>query len=116
MSETKHPAWARHFDAIGDEFLRLTAVCDVNLKDPGVVERIIKNDATVCGRNNPIGFRKLRELLMATFNSANKAVDRIGADETRSIMEAIIERLDRQRALGGTGAAPRPKSGTDEPT
>ena len=32
------------------------------------------------------------------------------------IIDAIIERLDRQRALGGTGAAPRPKSSTDKPT
>ena len=83
MSETEHPAWARHLDAIGDEFMRLTIACDVNLKDPGVVERILKNDETVCGTNNPIGFRKLHELLMATFNSVNKAIDRIGADETR---------------------------------
>jgi len=100
---TKHPAWARHLDVIGDELLRLTTICDVQLREPGVVERVLKNDETVCGKKNPIGFRKLRELLMATFSSVNKATDRIGADETKLIVDAIKERLDRRRELGGTG-------------
>ena len=99
---TKHRIWTRHLDAIGDELVRLTTVCGVNLREQGVVERILKNDATVCSKRNPIGFRKLRELLMATFNSLNKAIDRIGADDTRLIVEAIVERVDRQRELGGT--------------
>jgi uncharacterized protein (DUF2342 family) len=99
---TKHPAWERHLDAIGDELLRLTTVCGVNLQDPGVVDRILKNDEKVCGKNNPIGFRKLRELLMATFGSVNKAIDRIGPEQTKEIVDAIKERLDRRRELGGT--------------
>ena len=99
---TKHPAWERHLDAIGDELLRLTTVCGVNLQEPGVVERILKNDEKVCGKKNPIGFRKLRELLLATFGSVNKAIDRIGPDQTKQIVDAIKERLDRRRELGGT--------------
>ena len=106
MSEPISPAWARHFDTIGDELLRLTTVCGVNLREPGVVERIVKNDETVCTKRNAIGFRKLRDLVMATFSSLNKAADRIGPDETRLIVEAIMERLDRRRELGGTSAKP----------
>jgi hypothetical protein len=103
----KHRAWSRHLDAIGDELLRLTTICDVQLREPGVIERVLKNDETVCGKKNPIGFRKLRELLVATFSSVNKATDRIGASETKLIVDAIKERLDRQRELGGT--APKRK-------
>jgi hypothetical protein len=99
---SKHAAWSRHLDAIGDELLRLTTVCGVDLRESGVIERIIKNDETVCTKPNPIGFRKLRELVMATFNSLGKAIDRIGPQETQMIVEAIRERLDHQRELGGT--------------
>ena len=102
MTEIKNAAWLRHLDSIGDELLRLTTVCGVDLRQPGVVERIVKNDETVCGKRNPIGFRKLRELVMATFDSLNKAVDRIGPDETAVIVAAIMERLDQRRELGGT--------------
>lgn len=102
MSDIKNTAWQRHLDAIGDELLRLTTVCGVNLRDPGVIERVIKNDETVCTKPNPIGFRKLRELVMATFNSLGKAMDRIGPKETQMIVDAIRERLDHQRELGGT--------------
>jgi hypothetical protein len=102
MTDSKHTPWVRHLDAIGDELMRLSIACDVRLRDPGVVDRILKNDETVCGKKNAIGFRKLHNLIKATFSSVNKSVDRIGSRETKLITQAIIERLDRKRALGGT--------------
>lgn len=110
MTETKHPAWQRHLDAIGEELLHLTIACDVRLRDPGVVDRILNNDETVCGRKNPIGFRKLRALVMATFNSLNKAIDRIGPEEVKLITDAIVERTERLRAAGQAGGG-KPSGG-----
>jgi hypothetical protein len=107
MTETRHPAWQRHLDSIADELLRLCIACDVRLRDPGVIERIIKDDASVCGTKNPIGFRKLRALVMATFNSLGKAIDRIGPEETKAITNAIAERVDRQREAGSGKPAGR---------
>lgn len=106
MTESKHPAWQRHLDAIGEELLHLSIACDVRLRDPGVIDRIIKDDETVCGTKNPIGFRKLRALVMATFSSLNKAIDRIGPDEVKMITDGIVERMDRLRALGSGKASP----------
>ncbi|MBL8201578.1 MAG: hypothetical protein JNK40_11440 [Chromatiales bacterium] len=103
MTESKHTPWVRHLDAIGDELMRLSIACDLRLRDPGVIDRILKNDDTVCGTRNPIGFQKLQSLVKATFSSVNKSVDRIGLEETQQITQAIIERLDRNRAIGGTG-------------
>jgi hypothetical protein len=100
MSGTKHPAWERHLDAIGDELSRLTIACNLRLRDPGVMDRVLKGDETVCGTPNPIGFRKLRSLVMATFGSLNKAVDRIGPDELKTITDAIVERVERLREVG----------------
>ena len=103
MTDTdfKNPAWLRHLDAIGDELLRLTAVCDVNLRETGVVERILKNDESVCGKRNPIGFRKLHELVIGAIDSLNKSADRIGPDETAAMVKAIMDRLDKRRELAG---------------
>jgi hypothetical protein len=103
MTETKHPAWARHLDGIGEELLRLSIACNLRLRDPGVVERILKGDETVCGTKNPIGFRKLRSLLQATVSSVNKAVDRIGADELKVITDGIVARMDALQTRGGAG-------------
>jgi hypothetical protein len=108
MNESQRSPWLRHFDVIGDELMRLAIACEVQLRQPDVVDRVLKNDASVCGRNNPIGFRKLRELLMAAFGSIDKAVDRIGPAETKLLIDAIIERLDRQRELGGSAPARSP--------
>ena len=108
MTTSKETPWVRHLDAIGDELMRLAVACDVRLRDPGVVERILKNDETVCGRKNAIGFKKLHNLVAATFSSLNKAADRIGPDETKMIVDEITRRLDQRRELGGTAKKPKP--------
>ena len=102
MSREFNPQWSRHLDGIAEELLRLAIACDLRLRDPGVVERILKNDPTVCGRRNPRGFEKLRRLLMATYDSLGKAIDRIGPAETRKIAEAIAERMRERRDSPGT--------------
>lgn len=113
MAKSTHTPWVRHLDAIGDELMRLAIACDVQLREPGVVDRILRNDESVCGVRNPVGFRKLQSLIKATFSSVNKSIDRIGAEETSQITAAIMERLDRARALGGTLKDPAPGRGDD---
>ena len=102
MAGSKHEIWVRHLDGIATELLRMAIACDVILREPGVIERILNNDETVCGRQNPQAFRKLRSLVMATYQSLNMAIDRIGPEETKMIRDAIIERTEKLRVLGGT--------------
>ncbi len=103
MTNKANPQWTRHLEGIADELLHLAVACDVRLRKPGVVERIMKGDMSVCGRKNKIGFEKLRKLLMATYDSLGKAVDRIGPEETRKIRDAIAAHMDKRR--DGLGAA-----------
>lgn len=105
MTKETNPQWTRHLEGIADELLRLTIACDVRLRDPGVIERIIRNDMSVCGRKNKIGFDKLRKLLMATYDSLGKAVDRIGPEETKQIVDAITGEMERRRDGPATTAA-----------
>jgi hypothetical protein len=101
MTDTKHAAWKRHLEGIANELLRLSIACDVRLREPGVVERILRDDATVCGRNNPEAFRKLRNLVMATYDSLGKSIDRIGPEDTKMIGDAITARIAELRDSGG---------------
>ncbi len=102
MTQDFNPQWSRHLDGIAEELMRLAIACDLRLRDPGVIERILRNDETVCGRKNPRAFDKLRKLLMATYDSLGKAIDRIGPGETRRIADAIAERLRGRRDSPGT--------------
>ncbi len=102
MAGSNHQIWVRHLGGIATELVRMAVACDVILREPGVIERILSNDETVCGRQNPQAFRKLRSLVMATYQSLNMAIDRIGPEETKMIRDAIIERTEKLRVLGGT--------------
>jgi hypothetical protein len=101
MEDGLNPQWERHFEGIADELLSLAIACNVRLREPGVIERVLKNDLTVCGRKNEEGFRKLRSLLVAFYDSVGKAVERIGPEDTKKIIEAITEQKKRLRDSGG---------------
>ena len=101
MADSKHAVWQRHLDGIANELLRLSIACDLRLRDPGVIDRVLKDDATVCGRKNPEAFRKLRKLVMATYDSLGKSIDRIGPEDTKMITDAIAARIAERRDSGG---------------
>ena len=102
MTEDLNPQWERHFEGIADELLNLAIACDVRLRETGVIERVLRNDISVCGRKNADSFRKMRSVLIAFYNSVGKAADRIGPEDTKKIIEAIKERKMKLRDSGGS--------------
>jgi hypothetical protein len=105
MTEARNPAWSRHLGALGDELSRQAVACGVNLRDPGVIERVLRNDESVCTIKSPVGFRKLHQALQATYSSLNKGIERLGPAEIKLIFDEVQKHLDDRRAAG-RGAAP----------
>ena len=88
-----HQRWLKHFEAIDFEIGQLAKVCQIPLLDPGVIERVLHNDALVCGHQNERAFSKLRQLLMMHYSVRDRAVVAIGQQETIAIIADIVERL-----------------------
>lgn len=97
MSDAKDPVyrvlWTEDLEQVDREIVRLAALCQVKLFQPGVIGRVLKNDASVCGTANAAGFRKLRELILLHLGIRKKSVDAFGAAQTAAIESYIIERL-----------------------
>ena len=89
MAEFKHTYWGRQIDNIARELSRLAIICDIELGRPGLAERILKNDDSVCGRNNPKVFRQIRQHLMALFTLEGRAIERLGPEDTREILDQV---------------------------
>jgi hypothetical protein len=85
--------WAGQLSEVDKEVARLASICKVQLLDPGVVQRVIGNDASVCGVSNKLAFDKLRTALLIHYAVMEKSFDRLGVDETRRIVDGIVARL-----------------------
>ncbi len=95
--------WGKNLDDVDREVARLAIACNVRILDPGVIERVLKNDASVCGTKNPTGFEKLRSTLMMHYRIRDQATGALGEAQTRELVEKIVARL-RERIgdrLGG---------------
>lgn len=97
---TEHPDlppawWAENLEALDREIARLALLCEVRILDPGVIERVLKKDASVCGTENPAAFAKLRNMVMMHFAVREKSIDAIGQAQTVAVEDYIIERLKK---------------------
>jgi len=88
--------WSKHFEEIDKEIAKYASLCKVRLLDPGVIQRVLNDDATVCGTANAAMFKKLRSLLMMHYSVREKAVVALGPQETLRLVDEIVTRL-RQR-------------------
>jgi hypothetical protein len=85
--------WAKNIDELDREIGRLCVLCQVRILDPGIIERVLRKDASVCGTSNPVAFAKLHDLLMLYFANRQKAVAAVGQLQTAQIEAHVIEEL-----------------------
>ncbi|HEY4368624.1 MAG TPA: hypothetical protein VGN07_15420 [Steroidobacteraceae bacterium] len=83
------------------EIARLAAICDIRMLDPGVIERVIANDATVCRRKTPKAFRQLRSLVKMHYSLVSDSLQALGPEDSGKILDDIRTRLRAQFDLGG---------------
>jgi hypothetical protein len=100
MAEFKHTYWGRQIDNIARELSRQAIICDIELGKPGLAERVLKNDESVCGRKNPKVFKLMRQHLMALFSLEAAAVERLGAEDTKEILDQVRAAIVELRQAG----------------
>ena len=89
------PWWLHNLDEVDREIARLATLCGVRVLDPGVIERVLHNDASVSRSSNALAFKKLRELIMLHFAIRQKSAEAVGQAETAEIERYVIESLKK---------------------
>lgn len=87
--------WGRNLEELDREIGRLALICQVRLLDPGVIDRVLQGDDSVCGTSNRLAFEKLHMLLRMHFVIRQKSADELGQRRTFDIETYVIERLRR---------------------
>jgi hypothetical protein len=98
--------WAKNLDDVAREAARLATICNVKILNPGVIERVLENDASVCGTSNRAAFAKLRSALIMNYHIRGKTAGVIGEANTAKVIEEIVERIKKQTADRLGGASP----------
>ena len=97
MSKSKHTYWSGQIDNLVAEMSRLCIACNINMLEPGVAERVLKGDQSVCGCKNPEVFEKLRKHLMAFCHVEERAIKRLGVDDVQSMLDEVRASMTRLR-------------------
>jgi len=87
------------------EIARQAMLCDIPLTDRSLVLRVLKNDVTVCGKQNPKAFEKLRGLLTMHMGVRDKAIESMGQEEALAMIEEILAGLRRRLGMPEKGTS-----------
>ena len=93
LDEYSAAGFMNSLDEIDAEIARLALLCQVRILDPGVVERVVRNDASVCGTNNPVAFEKLHNMLAMHFGVRDSMADAHGQALASRLEQQVIDRL-----------------------
>ena len=102
-TELKDSNWGRQIEAIVHELSELAIACDIELGRAGLAERILKNDDSVCGRKDAEVFRQMRQHLMALFTLEERAIEQLGPEDTRHILDQVRASIIALRKAGSDG-------------
>ena len=103
-SELSGTWWAKNLEEVDREIVRCAAICNVRILDPGVIERVLQNDASVCGSKNPVAFKKLISAMKMHYHVREQARGAVGEAVTAALIAEIVESLRQKfgQQLGGT--------------
>ena len=95
--------WAKNLDDVDNEIARLSIACNVRILDPGVIERVLRKDDSVCGSKNPKAFEKLCNALTMHYHVRTKAVGAIGETATAAVIAEVVADIRKRfgKQLGG---------------
>jgi hypothetical protein len=95
--------WSKNLEEVDREVARLAILCKVNLLDLANIERVLRNDGTVCGTQNQRAFDKLRMALSMHYHVRAKAAGVIGEAATQEVIAEIVANIQKRlgRTLGG---------------
>jgi hypothetical protein len=93
-----------NLDAIDREIARLATICDVRLFDAEILDRLLRNDASL-STGNPYAFKKLRGMVMLYYHARMRSVHRLGDAHSTILAQSLMERLC---TTGMAGPAQRP--------
>jgi hypothetical protein len=88
--------WAKNLEEVDREIVRLSAICNVRILDPGVIERVLQKDESVCGSKNPLAFNKLVSAMTMHYHVREKARGAVGEAVTAAILTEIVQSLQQK--------------------
>ncbi len=96
------PRWhTKQLNSVDSEIAKMAYICDIRLLEPGVIEKIVAGDASVCGKSNPEAFRKLRGLVGMHYMLTSDSLQNLGPEQTQKILSEMRAKFQDRFDLGG---------------
>lgn len=102
--ESKFKSLKTQARAIAHEVSMLLIACDIDINQDQVAKRVLENDLTICGRQNPKAFESLRRHFMAFFPMKMASIDDLDATQVQATLDEIRAEIMKLHDAGRPGS------------
>ena len=88
--------WKTLLQQVVLEVQHMASICQVALDAPGVAERVLANDASICGATHETAFRTLRGLLYLHYTEVLHISEVLSPEIAQVIADRVREHLRRR--------------------
>ena len=92
--------FAEDLESVILELSSLAQMCGIKLRDPGVMDAVLREDDLIRG-TNPIAFDKMRGLLALAITIVERSIAVDGAGSTAEYLQRAVEEVEERRARFG---------------
>lgn len=86
----------KDLDDVATELVRLSMLCGVHLREPGMVQAVLEKHSPV-GCTNELAFNKMRGLLVLAYHMVEESAEVEGVEATVKMLDHAIEQANARR-------------------
>lgn len=88
-----HQEWERTFEDVDLEVAQLAVMCHIRLLDPGVIQRVLDNDTSLCHSDQAGAFEKLRGMVFLHYEVQSKLLAELGPVDGTEVITRVHQHL-----------------------
>lgn len=101
--------WERTIEDVDLEIAQLAIMCHIRLLEPGMIQRVLDNDRSMCHGDHANGFDRLRGMVFLHYEVQKQLADELGATDAREVVQRVhtylLGRIGSQLGLPTGGLA-----------
>lgn len=93
-----HDEWTRTTEDVDLEVAQLAIMCHIRLLEPGVIQRVLDNDLSLCRDGHERGFEQLRGMLYLHYEVHRQLAEELGPADAAEVVARV--RADLLQRIG----------------
>ncbi|SEK84629.1 hypothetical protein SAMN05216359_103313 [Roseateles sp. YR242] len=88
-----HEEWEHTTEEVDLKIVQLAVMCNIRLLEPGVINRVLDNDTSLCHSDHQGAFEQLRGMVFLHYEIQKRLAGELGAADAAEVVARVRQHL-----------------------